>query len=646
MELQIRFNYNVSQIKKIEKDFINNEVNWITVIKSNKNISPIDFLNSYIYKSAKFDYIINTLIFLKYVSPNKSIRDACTNLQLEIKKYNLEFFKSNENYKLFLILKKIKIEKDDPNNLKKLIKKILKEFEEHGANLKKIEKDKFIKINKKLIKYENQFSEYIINDIKNIIFNKKDLDGIDKNIIESHKKKVGSKYIFNTTYPDENAILKDCNVEESRKRMYLTFNSVAQKNLKILNEIIKLRDERSKIFGFKNSVDYYFSENRLAKEGKIYNLLKKLIPILKKKSLIEYKEICSIANKDNINDYDIKYYSNIYKKDILKYDENKIKEYFPSNYTINKIMELYGEIFGISIYPIKGNSNQYWASNIDLYKVLDVETSKIMGYLYLDLYPRDGKYTHAATFDLQNTYSNENDSRVIPVCAIVCNFEKSDDVSLFTFDEIVTFCHEFGHGLHFLLSNVKYELLSGISMEEDFGEMPSQFFENWCYQPEFLKKISLHYKDKIKISDELINKIVVNKNYLNGIHYLTQILYIKYDLMIHKEKKINKKYLYNLWFKLFKELLPLKISSNIYPMCRFDHIIDYSAGYYGYLWSIIYSYDAFSLFESEGIFNKKLGRRFRNNILEVGGTVDGDMMLENFLERNHDLQHFFTPLHI
>jgi Zn-dependent oligopeptidase len=423
--------------------------------------------------------------------------------------------------------------------------------------------------------------------------------------------------------------------------MYLTFNSVAQGNLKILNTIIKLRDERSKIFGFRNSVDYYFSENRLAQEKKIDNLLKKLIPILKKKSLIEYKEICSIANKDNINDYDIKYYLNIYKKDILKYDNNKIKEYFPSNYTINKIMELYSEIFGISIELIKGKDDQYWENDVDLYKVIDLETSKIMGYLYLDLYPRDGKYTHAATFDLQNTYIKENGSRVIPVCAILCNFEKSDGVSLFTFDEIVTFCHEFGHALHFLLSNVKYELLSGISMEEDFGEMPSQFFENWCYQPEFLKKISLHYKDKIKISDELINKIVVNKNCFNGIHYLTQILYIKYDLMIHKEQNINTKYLYNLWFKLFKDLLPLKISSGIYPMCRFDHIIDYSAGYYGYLWSLIYSYDAFSLFEREGIFNKKLGKRFRNRILEVGGTVEGNIMLENLLERSHDPQHFF-----
>ena len=317
-------------------------------------------------------------------------------------------------------------------------------------------------------------------------------------------------------------------------------------------------------------------------------------------------------------DYNIIYYSNLYKKNILDYDNNKIKEYFPSNYTINKIMDIYAEIFGISINLIKGNSSQYWNNDVELYKISDIQTLKTLGYLYLDLYPRNGKYTHAATFDLQNAYFDNNNNRIIPVSAIVCNFEKNNNgVSLFSFNEILTFCHEFGHGLHFILSNVKYEFLSGISMEEDFAEMPSQFFENWCYEPQFLKKISLHYKDKIKINDDLINKIIINKNYLNGMHFLTQISLIKYDINVHKQKKVNKKYLYNLWFKLHNELLPYKITNNIYPMCRFDHIIEYSVGYYGYLISLIYSYDAFSLFKKEGIFSKKLGMNFRKKILEM-----------------------------
>ncbi len=640
MDLPIKFNYSITQIKNIEKDFINNEINWINSIKNNKTLTPLEFLNSYIYKNSKYNYIVNSIIFLKYVSPNKNIRNACTNFDLTIKKYYLNFYKSSENYKLFLILKKIKVKNDDPNNLKKLIAKILKEFENYGVNLKNSKKNKLSKINVKLIEQENLFSNNIINDIIKLKFNKKELDGINENIINKHKK-IGPNYIFNTTYPDENNILNYCTVEDTRKRMYTTFNSVAKENLKILNNIIKLRDEKSKLFGFKNSVDYYFAENRLSNEYKINNLLKNLIPILKKNSLKEYNSIISINNKDYIYDYDIKYYINNYKENVLKYDNNIIKEYFPSNYTIQKIMDTYGEIFGISINLIKGNKSQYWNSNVDLYKVVDIETSKIMGYLYLDLYPRDGKFTHAATFDLQNTYIDKDNKRIIPICAIVCNFEKGNTISLFTFDEIVTFCHEFGHALHFLLSKVKYEFLSGISLEEDFAEMPSQFFENWCYQPDFLKEISLHYKDKIKINDELINKIVVNKNCFNGIYYLTQILYIKYDLMLHKKKNISIKYLYNLWYLLMKDLLPFKISEHNYPMCRFDHIIDYGVCYYGYLMSLIYSYDAFSLFINEGIFSKKLGNRFRNKILEVGGTVKAEKMIENFLERKHENIHFF-----
>ena len=642
MEVSIRFNYSVNEIKKIQKDFINNEKNWINNIKNNKNITPYEFLQSYIYKNNKFDYILNTIIFLKYVSNNKNIRNACNNLELEVKKYNLNFYKSSTNYKLFLILKKIKIENNDKNNLKKLIKKILKEFEDNGVNLKKNNKNKLTKINNKLNNYENLFSQNIYNSIINLKFNKKDLEGINKNILLQHKT-AKNKYIFNTTYPDKNVILKNCKIENTRKKIYITFNSVAKENLKILNNILNLRYKRSKILGFKNSVDYYFSQNRIQNENKLNNLLNKLLPILKKKSKNEYNNLISSNNVEkNIVDYDIIYYSNLYKKNILNYNNNKIKEYFPSNYTINKIMDIYAEIFGISINLIKGNSSQYWNNDVELYKICDIQTLKTLGYLYLDIYPRNGKYTHAATFDLQNAYFDNNNNRIIPVSAIVCNFEKNNNgVSLFSFNEILTFCHEFGHGLHFILSNVKYEFLSGISMEEDFAEMPSQFFENWCYESDFLKKISLHYKDKTKINDELINKIITNKNYLNGMHFLTQISLIKYDINVHKQKKVNKKFLYNLWFKLHNELLPYKITNNIYPMCRFDHIIEYSVGYYGYLTSLIYSYDAFSLFKKEGIFSKKLGMNFRKKILEMGGTINGMIMLEDFLERKHENIHFF-----
>jgi Zn-dependent oligopeptidase len=181
-------------------------------------------------------------------------------------------------------------------------------------------------------------------------------------------------------------------------------------------------------------------------------------------------------------------------------------------------------------------------------------------------------------------------------------------------------------------------------MEDDFGEMPSQFFENWCYNEKFLKKISSHYITKKSLPNKIINNIILNKNYNNGIHYLTQILYIKYDLEIHKKnyKMITEKYLYKLWFDILKKLLPFKYSENIYPMCRFDHLMGYQVGYYGYLWSIIYSYDAFSIFKEKGFFNKKLGMSFRKEILEKGGIQNAEHMLEKFLGRKISNNSFFN----
>ena len=472
-----------------------------------------------------------------------------------------------------------------------------------------------------------------MDDIRTISYRKDQLEGIDQKVLKSHKK--GDFYIFNTTYPDHDIIMKYCSNADSRKKMNTTFNSVAKKNLSILTKIIRLRYERSKLFGFTDSVDYYLSYNRIASLKKIKLLLNKLIPILKRKAKKEYQHLLDISGKKELYDYDMLYYSELEK------DDKILKKYFPESYTIPKILKIYADIFGLKIVLepsviTKPKVNKKSNSNIQLYKVTNKIDDRLLGYFYLDLYPREGKYTHAATFELQNEYKDMNDKRIIPVSAILCNFS----YPYLNFKEVVTFCHEFGHVLHNILSEAKYELLT---VEHDFGEMPSQFFENWCYNKDFLKKISYNEETKKPLSNKLIQLIQKNRNLNCGIYYLTQILYIKYDLELHstKSNQITEKYVHDLWFKLCKELLPFKCSKNNYPMCRFDHIIGYASCYYGYLWTIIYAYDAFSLFDKKGIFNKKLGLRFRREILEKSGTVKGIRMLENFMKNKLDNRYFF-----
>ena len=642
MNIPIRFNYTITEIKNIEKEIINNNKIWLKNMKLQKNLNPDFFLKSFLYNDDKFDYIYQTIIFLKYVSSDKDIIDACSSFELNLKEYFMNFYESIDNYKLFLILKKIKFKKNDKDNTQKLVKNILKEFEYNGVQFELNKKKKFNEINSKLLNFENKFNENIYNDTKELILKKSELKNIDESILENHKSK--NSYIFDTTYPDHSIIMSQCSNDDTRKKMNNLFNNVALENLSILKNIVNLRNERSLILGFKNTIDYYLKDNRLASKNDIEKLLHRFIPILKKKSIKEYNELKNISNKTSLFDYDISFYSNIYKSKFLNIDEKIIQSYFPSNYSIPQILKIYGNLFGIKIILIKGKPEQYYIKNIDLYKVIDNKNNKILGYIYLDLYPRIGKYNHAATFDIQNTYINRDGKRIIPITAIVCNFtlpENGKEYSLLMFNEIVTFCHELGHSFHNILSQVKYQELSGVSMEDDFAEMPSQFFENWCYNEEFLKKISLNYVNNEKMPESLIHNIKKNKDYNNGLRYLHQILYLKYDLDIHSKKKVTEEYLYKHWFDLCKKLYPFKFVKNNHPMCRFGHLVGYEVLYYGYLWSIIYSYNAFSLFEKYGIFNKKLGLRFRETILEKGGTIKGTKMLENFLRCKKTNKYFF-----
>jgi Zn-dependent oligopeptidase len=650
----LKFNYSPKEIKKIGLKYINELKDIPQKLKSIHD--PNEFLNYYLYNMKQYDYIYQVIIFLKDVSNNPKVRKASTDFMLKTSNYSINFYKSSDNYKLMKKkLLEIKIPKNDVHNTKKLIYRLLKPFKEYGAHLSPNKKKIFIMFNKKLIQYENRFSENISNDIREIQYKESELDGIDevkdKNELKNHFfKKINGEniYIFKTTYPDEILILDNCKNPESRKRMYEAFNSVAKSNLIILKKILILRQKISQLLGYKNSVEKtLIPENRIASLSAIEKLIKKMKPILKRKVKKELHDINRIFNSNtdlnaSINDYDLLYYSNIYKKKFLKLDSNIIREYFPCNYTISKIMTIFGELYGIKFDKIKADKEKYWNNgiDIDLYKVSDLEGKDILGYLYLDLYPRDGKYTHAATFELQNTYYNES-KRIIPITALVCNFNRD----YLLFGEVTTFCHELGHAIHSLVSNVKYEELSGITMELDFAEMPSQLFENWCYKKEFLKKISRHKKTNKPLDNKIIKNIILNKNYNCGIHYSIQLLYTLYDIEIHRYpiSKITTEYLYNKWFEIKEELLPfLKNSDKTFPMCRFGHLSGgYNVGYYGYLWSNIYAYDAFSIFEKNGIFNKNIGIQLRKCILEKGAVDNTIRNLENFLKRKSNSNAFF-----
>lgn len=643
MNLSIKFNYTVNEIKKIYQKIQIKHHLFIQNIKrlaKDNRLTPQILFDNYEYNLTSFDYIFEVISFLQFVSPKKEIREESIRFQNKFDRLFAPFFQNKEIYHIFQLLKEPCFYEHNKDR-KRVIDKIFNIFYRNGVHLSNEKKKLLEKKRNKLLKSENLFQKNINDFSGKMSGTLDDFQGVNKSYLKKINK---NKYQIGFSYPEEDEILRNCIVENTRKKYYYMYNNSAYpKNMNVLKNIIQLRAEIAHILGYKSTVESLLDNNRIATEKDINQLIKHLIPILKNKANKEYEKLLTFSQKKMIYDYDLVYWMSKYKKENMEIDMDEFQKHYPTEKTIRKIMNIYESLFNIHIQKIKPKYNQIWYSNVTLYKILDSKTHQCLGYLYLDLFPRDNKYNHAATFDLQGTYKlfpnnpSLKNKRVIPITAIVCNFTPNigNKSSHLTHGEIKTFCHEMGHALHNLFSQVQYQSLSGTKTEIDFVESVSQLFENWCWDKNFLLKISSNKKNNSskKLSD-IIDKIIKNRYQFIHIHYLIQILYLSYDIEIHKKKTVSIKEIHNLWFDIGKKLLPFKLSSEyINPMCRFGHLIGYEVGYYSYLWSILYSYDIFSVFLKNGIYDKRTGIKLKEEIMEKGGSLSGIVLLENFLGR-------------
>ena len=312
----------------------------------------------------------------------------------------------------------------------------------------------------------------------------------------------------------------------------------------------------------------------------------------------------------------------------MNLDSEKIKEYFPSQVVISGMLDLFGGIFGITFEPA---NIPVWHPDVKAFQIKDSASGELISYFYMDLYPREGKYKHAACFDLVSGEEKEDGSYQIPFVAIVANMNKpsADTPSLLKHGEVETLFHEFGHVLHNALTKSKYGAFSGTSVSWDFVETPSQMLERWAWDPAVLKKISKHYKTGEALPDDLIARMIEAKNFGAGGGYLRQNFFAQYDMTLHTLDKTPDTT--QLYFDLTKKIRALPLTKNTIPQASFGHIMGgYDAGYYGYLWSEVIAEDCFSEFEKHGIFNTEIGLKFRREILEKGGTLEEEEMVQNF----------------
>ena len=644
-----KFDITVDEIKslydKSVSEFEDKIKNILSIKKEDRNFN--NTVASFENALADLNYKINIPIFLGYVSTDPDIRSAATDLELKMGKYFVDIFTREDIFNAIdEYSKNIKENLDEVD--KRLLDKIIYEFKKNGLYGDEKTRKKVKKLLKDLVELEVEFAKNIRETRDYIEVDEKSLDGLDENYKKRLKKNENGKYIISTDYPDYIPFMDNSKDDNARKALEIKFNNRCYpQNIELLEKAIKIRRKIAKLLGYDNFADYVL-EDRMAKNSdKVFEFLKNLYKDLKKKGKKELKVLLKLKNREiaskdkTLYNWQWRYYANMYKKENFSVDYEKIREYFPLEIVIDGMFDVFSKFFGVRFIP---KELPKWHSDVRTYEVCD-SNNKLIAYFYFDLFPRDGKYKHAACFGLVKGRELPDGSYQIPAAAIVSNFTPPSQnmPSLLKFDEVVTLFHEFGHVTHNIFTRSKYSFFAGTSVSRDFVEVPSQVLENWVYDKEVLKKISSHYITKETIDDKTIEKLTAARNATSGLFYLRQLFFALIDMVYHtKKSSFDTTKVYE---KLMKKIFMIPMTEGTHPQASFGHIMGgYEAGYYSYLWSEVISSDFFEEFKKNGIFNPEVGKRYVDKVLSKGGSIDEEKQVKEFLGREVSNQAFLKRI--
>jgi len=518
-----------------------------------------------------------------------------------------------------------------------IVNEAIKGFQLSGVDLKPDKQEEFKKIQERLTVLSNTFSNNSLkstNEWKKSVI-KADLPGYTENQLSKIRKKDGS-LVINLQMPVYLDLMTFCENQTLREEAYKAYISRASEightnikydNTKVMNEILELRFKLANLLGFNNYSELSIASKMVESPYQVIEFLDLLINNSRPQAITEFQELESFAGF-RINPWDFAFYSEKLKEKKYGFKKSDLTPYFPEEQVLNGLYSLIKELYEISLKEVKEDSYHQDVKIFDL-----VKNNEIIGRVYIDLYSRENKRGGAWMSSYQPLTEKNK-----PVAFIVCNLNKptKDKPAMFEFDEIVTIFHEFGHALHHLLTKVEFPCASGISgVPWDGVELPSQYMEFFAYNKEVIKKISSHYKTGESLPDELYQKIIDSKNFQSAIQMLRQCEFALWDIKTHMSPKDTYEVLNEVRKKT--SIIP-SIDENRF-LNTFGHIFNggYAAGYFSYKWAEVLAADAFYYVNQTGSINKDLTNSFKENILEVGGSLDFMSQYKKFRGGNPEL---------
>lgn len=537
---------------------------------------------------------------------------------------------------------------------KRLLQRTYEGYRDRGAFLEEEKREELKSLRKELSLTTLKFGQNVLkeqNDYTLMITERSIISRLPSSAIEVAEEKAKEKgldgYLFDFSFPSYMAIMKYCDSREIREQMYrdrqrLCFDADKETdNTTIVFKIVELRKQIASLLGYQTYADYVLKERMAKTKENVLKMLDDLYDAYIGLAREEVSTVQEFAHRatyaplpqgQTLMPWDWSYYTEQYKVKTLHYDEEETRPYFALDKVMKAMLSLAEDLYDISFTP--NNTLSKYHKDVDIYEVKSRDGADI-GILMTDFFPRKGKQSGAWMTNYVEAYGD-----VRPVVSLVMNFTPptSGTPSLLTFDEATTLFHEFGHGLHGLLTKVKYASLSGTNVVRDFVELPSQIMENWMRSPEFVKSFATHYTTGEPISDELLSAIERNALFLEGYACIRQLNFGYLDMAWHtgKAEELETKDIEVLDATVGERTALMPRVSGGCISTSFSHIFNggYAVGYYGYKWAEILDADAFEEFMIHGLSDKETALRFRSHILEQGDAEDADLLYKRFKGRD------------
>ncbi len=631
------------------KTTINNLLTSIEQPTWSNLIQPLDELSTTLHR------YWSPIAHLHAVKDNPTLREAYNEGLLMISDYATELSHHAGLFHAIETLAKSDEFQTLSTSQKTVIEHDLRDFRLAGIHLPDEQKKHYAELQQSLTKLESQFEQHLLDAsdhwVRHVV-DVSELDGLPEYALNSAREEAQRRHIpgwvITLKAPSYLAIMQHAKHRNLREEIYTAYVARASDagphagcwdNSTIMVEILKKRHEEAVLLGFNNYAELSLATKMAKTPTEVLEFLKNLSQLAKDAAKKEVDELRAFAKsegfKEDLKPWDIAYYSEALRKKRYDFSQEELRPYFQQDRVLKGLFKLVQRLFSIRIEACELFDR--WHEDVELFAIYDLK-GNLRSYFYLDLYARSQKRGGAWMDDCQARRLNAQGEIETPIAFLTCNFSSPSvgQPALLDHDEIETLFHEFGHGLHHMLTQINEGPVSGIrGVAWDAVELPSQFMEHWCWQPEVLKSMSCHIETGEVLPDALINKLIASKNFQSALQLLRQNEFALFDFKLHMTSIEQSKDIQDLLDGIRQEYSVLPQASFNRFQHSFSHIFagGYAAGYYSYKWAEVLASDAFGRFEEEGLFNEEIGQDFLQSILERGGSEDAMTLFIEFRKR-------------